>query len=67
MSDKRNYGLDLYRILCCVGVLNYHVMDDVLGKGGGSIFLVFCSVVLCSWFFSPFYYNIFMVNIPYSQ
>lgn len=35
MSDKRNYGLDLYRILCCVGVLNYHVMDDVLGKGGG--------------------------------
>ena len=35
MSNKRNYGLDIYRILCCIGVLTYHVMDDVLGKTGG--------------------------------
>ncbi len=32
---ERNYGLDLYRILCCLGVLTYHVMDDVLGIGEG--------------------------------
>ncbi len=39
MSNKRNYGLDIYRILCCIGVLTYHVMDDVLGKTGGVVVL----------------------------
>ena len=23
-------GLDIFRILCCIGVLNYHVVDDVI-------------------------------------
>ncbi len=38
-TNRHNYGLDLYRILCCIGVLTYHIMDDVLGKsdGGGPI------------------------------
>lgn len=40
---KRNYGLDLFRIMCCVGVLNYHVIDDVLGNGGGYIYSVLWS------------------------
>ena len=35
MRDERNYGLDVYRILCCMGVLTYHIMDDVLVCGGG--------------------------------
>lgn len=34
MEDTRNYGLDIYRILCCIGVLTYHIMDDVVGKPG---------------------------------
>ena len=32
---SRNYGLDIFRIMCCLGVLNYHVMDDFLQIGGG--------------------------------
>ena len=27
---NRISGLDIYRILCCIGVLGYHVLDDVL-------------------------------------
>ena len=41
MSNKRNYGLDIYRILCCIGVLTYHVMDDVLGKTGGGVVVLY--------------------------
>ncbi len=41
MRDERNYGLDVYRILCCMGVLTYHIMDDVLVCGGGSYAVVF--------------------------
>ncbi len=33
--NKRNYGIDIFRILCCVGVLIYHSVDDVLGVRGG--------------------------------
>lgn len=32
---NRNYGIDIFRILCCVGVLDYHIMDDVLEISGG--------------------------------
>lgn len=34
---SRNYGLDIFRIMCCLGVLNYHVMDDVLQIGGAYV------------------------------
>lgn len=52
MSNKRNYGLDIYRILCCIGVLTYHVMDDVLGKtGGGSGALYFAASFCVPGFF----------------
>lgn len=27
-------GIDVFRILCCIGVLCYHIMDDVLNSGG---------------------------------
>lgn len=30
---KRNYGIDIFRIMCCIGVLDYHIMDDVLWYG----------------------------------
>ena len=42
MGD-RMYGLDLYRVLCCLGVLTYHVMDDILGKSkwGGEYIIYF--------------------------
>lgn len=33
--NERNYGIDIFRILCCVGVLIYHTVDDVLGVRGG--------------------------------
>lgn len=51
---KRNYGLDLFRIMCCAGVLNYHVIDDVLGNGGVHIF---CTTELVSVFQGSFYYQ----------
>ena len=35
--QERNCGLDLFRILCCIGVVNYHVMDDLITNPGGLI------------------------------
>lgn len=32
---NRKSGLDIYRILCCLGVLGYHVLDDLPMVGGG--------------------------------
>lgn len=34
---KRNYGLDIFRILCCIGVLDYHIMGAALSGAGGGI------------------------------
>lgn len=52
-TNRHNYGLDLYRILCCIGVLTYHIMDDVLGKsdGGGAYFLYFAASYCVPGFF----------------
>lgn len=55
MSNKRNYGLDIYRILCCIGALTYHVMDDVLGKMGGVVALYTLQ--------SPFVYRGFFFSL----
>ena len=54
MRDERNYGLDVYRILCCLGVLTYHIMDDVLVCGGGVLCcgFLFCGFLLCTGIFS---------------
>ncbi|MEY8390562.1 acyltransferase [Lachnospiraceae bacterium] len=30
----RNYGIDIFRILCCIGVLDYHIVDDVIAIPG---------------------------------
>lgn len=44
MSERKS-GLDIYRILCCIGVLTYHVMDDVLGTAGAKI--IYFSASFC--------------------
>lgn len=50
---EKEVGIDVFRILCCIGVLCYHIMDDVLNFGGGiGQGDIFCSIVLCSWIFS---------------
>lgn len=36
--SERSSELDLFRILCCIGVLFYHVMDDVLAVSGAYFF-----------------------------
>lgn len=33
---QKNYALEIFRILCCLGVLVYHTVDDVLFLPGGS-------------------------------
>ena len=47
MSDERNYGLDLFRVVCCIGVLIYHVFDDVLWTGGGISYLIYFGASYC--------------------
>ena len=34
---NRNHGLDIFRIMCCIGVLDYHVMGAALSGAGGGI------------------------------
>ena len=34
---KRIYGLDIFRVLCCIGVLVYHIMGAALSGSGGDI------------------------------
>lgn len=35
MMKERNYGIDIFRIMCCIGVLDYHIMDDIVFGIGG--------------------------------
>ncbi len=49
--SKRNYGLDIYRILCCIGVLTYHIMDDVLGQSVWAKTLYFAASYCVPGFF----------------
>lgn len=44
---NRNSGLDLFRILCCVGVLGYHILDDVVFSGNQSAILPYFLVSFC--------------------
>lgn len=37
LAENRNMGLDVFRILCCFGVLSYHVMSSALFSKGGMI------------------------------
>lgn len=56
MLQKRKCGIDIFRIMCCMGVLGYHIMDDIVlsTPGGGGIFprLIFFSIFLCTGVFS---------------
>ena len=66
---KRNYGLDIFRIMCCVGVLNYHVVDDVLGSKL-SYFIYYASSFCVPGFFMLSGFLIAMrqdVNIVYFE
>lgn len=50
MCCKRNYGIDLFRIMCCIGVLCYHVMDDVPGtfeEGMGDAKVIYFGASFC--------------------
>src|SRR5699024_8524712 len=48
----RNCGIDIFRILCCIGVLNYHIMDDVINiEGGVAKFLYFGGAFCIPGFF----------------
>lgn len=40
MLQKRKCGIDIFRIMCCMGVLGYHIMDDIVlsTPGGGGYF-----------------------------
>ena len=41
MLQKRKCGIDIFRIMCCMGVLGYHIMDDiVLSTPGGGVFFL---------------------------
>lgn len=52
LTNDRNSGLDIFRILCCIGVLNYHVFDDILGIGSwGGVILYYISSYCVSGFF----------------
>lgn len=31
--DSRNSEINLFGIFCCIGVLDYHILDDVLEYG----------------------------------
>lgn len=48
---KRNSGLDIFRIMCCIGVLNYHVIDDVLGSGDIAYWIYYGSSFCIPGFF----------------
>lgn len=51
-QDQRNYGLDVFRILCCVGVLGYHALDDAFlcGSKAASYLYFLCSYCVNGFF-----------------
>lgn len=44
---ERNCGIDIFRIMCCIGVLNFHIVDDVLGIGGRLGYIIFFMSSFC--------------------
>ena len=54
--QNRNYGLDIFRIMCCLGVLDYHIVGAYLNSAnicsGGGARALFSGCILCSWIFS---------------
>ena len=47
---KRNSGLDLFRIMCCFGVLGSHVIDDVLAYESSRMLWYACSFCIPGFF-----------------
>ncbi len=47
---KRNSGLDIFRILCCFGVLGSHVIDDVLMFESSRMLWYACSFCIPGFF-----------------
>lgn len=50
---ERECGIDIFRIMCCIGVLDYHIMDDVVFSTGGDLcrFLYFMGSFCVPGFF----------------
>ena len=56
MENHRCYGMDAFRIMCCLGVLTYHTMQyapSVFLGGGGNPHVLWC-VLLRSRLFLTF-------------
>ena len=54
--QNRNYGLDIFRIMCCLGVLDYHIVGAYLNgtnvcSGGGAQALYFLAAFCVPGFF----------------
>lgn len=54
--QNRNYGLDIFRIMCCLGVLDYHIVGAYLNgtnvcSGGGGQALYFLAAFCVPGFF----------------
>lgn len=47
MDEERLIGLDFFRILCCIGVLCFHIFDDVLMFEGGGARILYFSFGFC--------------------
>lgn len=44
---ERNSGLDIFRLLCCLGVVGYHVLDDILAVSGDGAKLLYYACSFC--------------------
>ena len=49
--QTRASGLDIYRVLCCIGVLIYHIVDDVLVKSQYAVPVYFAASFCVPGFF----------------
>lgn len=49
-GESRIGGLDIYRILCCIGVVGYHVFDDVISCTFAEQFYYMCSFCVPGFF-----------------
>lgn len=43
----RDYGIDIFRIMCCIGVLIYHIFDDILYLQNNTADTIFFLAAYC--------------------
>ena len=49
-TDRRNTGLDIVRIICCLGVIGYHTIDDIPLVGIAKFLYFSCSFCVPGFF-----------------